>query len=63
MKIKMLRGCIGGGKRLEEGKTYESPKDLPEKDANYLVTTKSAELVGEKKQPAKGVTSKSGLAG
>jgi hypothetical protein len=63
MKIKMIRGCIGGGKRLDEGKVYESPKDLPEKDAAYLVVSKSAEEVEGKKEPAKGVSTKSGLTG
>jgi len=59
MKFKMNHGCIGGGKKLAKGKTYESPKDVPEKDAVYLVNTKAATEIkpkGAKEKEAEGVT-------
>lgn len=64
MKIKALHACNGGGKPMKPGKEY----DVPDKDARYLIATKKAEPVEDKKStktekedtPKKGVNSKTG---
>ena len=50
MKIKVVRGKIASGKKLEVKKTYDTDKgDLSLKDARYLVATGAAvEMTAEK---------------
>ena len=62
----MNRSVNGGGKPCLKGKTYESEKDMPMKDAVYLVNTGAAtELIqkGEESEAKKPLGSKSGIKG